>query len=98
MTETNNAIATSDNKGDNEKGQEKEKEEFTLYPNRWLILFIFCLTSMTNSFQVRLTVDMVQKQTDLESLGLYFSEPCLLDRVTDRVGSTWLRKFSQINE
>ena len=63
MTETINTIVASDKKEDkkedNEKGEGKEKEEFILYPNRWLILFIFCLTSMTNSFQVRKTFEIL---------------------------------------
>ena len=46
------------NRGNGENGScEAEKEDFKLYRMRWFVLLIFCLTSMTNSFQVRVGRD-----------------------------------------
>ena len=44
-----------DSSGQMENQSEETKSgqtEFKLYTKRWFILLIFCLTSMTNSFQV----------------------------------------------
>jgi hypothetical protein len=49
----NMEVKTKDGTKDGTKDDSNEtNNEFRLYPRRWGILLLFCLCSMTNSFQV----------------------------------------------